>query len=174
MELLFYIASSVAIVASAMAITRRNAVHALLFVIVSFMAVSLMMYAIGAPYAAILEIIVYAGAIMMLFVFIVMILNMSISPEDEKRKTGFSTWILPFILGSILLFILAISFFKDPSWPSLYQVITPKQVGLTMFSRYILPVQLAGILLLAAIVGAYYLGRTKKRNKHRYLKNTEE
>lgn len=174
MDILFIVSSVVAVIASAMAITRRNAVHALLFLIVSLMGVSMMMYTIGAPYAAILEIIVYAGAIMMLFVFTVMMLNLSVSPEDEKRKTGFRTWIFPLILGAVLLSIMAISFLRDPSWEGLHQVILPKHVGRLMFSRYLLPVELAGVLLLAAIVGAYYLGRTRKRNLHRYLQNQED
>jgi NADH-quinone oxidoreductase subunit J len=117
---------------------------------------------------------VYAGAIMMLFVFTVMMLNLSVSPEDEKRKTGFKTWILPILLGAALLAVMFVSFLRDPSWSGLQQTIHPKHVGMLMFSRYLLPVQIAGVLLLAAIVGAYYLGRTRKRNLHRYLKNQEE
>ncbi|MCX7985866.1 MAG: NADH-quinone oxidoreductase subunit J [Bacteroidales bacterium] len=174
MNVLFIVSSVVAVIASAMAITRRNAVHALLFLIVSLMGVSMMMYTIGAPYAAVLEIIVYAGAIMMLFVFTVMMLNLSVSPEDEKRQTGFKTWIFPMVLGAILLGVMFLSFLSNPSWSGLQQTISPKQVGTLMFSRYLLPVQIAGVLLLAAIVGAYYLGRTRKRNLHRYLQNTEE
>lgn len=174
MSILFIASSVIAVIASAMAITRRNAVHALLFLIVSLMGVSMMMYTIGAPYAAVFEIIVYAGAIMMLFVFTVMMLNLSVSPEDEKRKTGFKTWIFPIVLGIALLGVMAMSILRDPSWSGLYQVIPPKHVGMLMFSRYLLPVQLAGVLLLAAIVGAYYLGRTRKRNLHRYLKNEED
>ncbi len=174
MSILFILSSVVAVIASAMAITRRNAVHALLFLIVSLMAVAMMMYTIGAPYAAILEIIVYAGAIMMLFVFTIMILNLSVSPEDEKRKTGFKTWIFPIFLGIILLILLSISFIKDSTWSGITQTIEPKAVGKLMFSRYILPVELAGILLLAAIAGAYYLGRTDKKNLHRYLQNQEK
>jgi NADH-quinone oxidoreductase subunit J len=174
MKTLFIIAAVISIFSSIMAITRRNAVHALLFFIVTLMSVSMMMYTIGAPYAAILEIIIYAGAIMMLFVFTLMMLNMKESPEDEKQKTRPVVWITPIILGSVLLVLLFLSILRNPSWSGLNQVITPKQVGIVMFNKYMLPVQLAGLLLLVAIVGAYYLGRTPKRNIHRYLKNEEE
>ncbi len=174
MSIIFIISACVAVFASAMAITRRNAVHALLFLISSLMAVAMMIYALGAPYAAILEIIIYAGAIMMLFVFTVMMLNLSVSPEDEKRKTGPKTWILPSLLGLIVLVLLLISFLNNTSWSGVVNTISAKQVGIIMFKRYMLPVQLAGFLLLAAIVGAFYLGRTLKRNLHRYLKDEQE
>lgn len=75
MNILFLIAAAVAIIATIMTVTRRNAIHALLYLIVSFLSVAVIFYLAGAPYAAALEIIVYAGAIVILFVFVVMMLN---------------------------------------------------------------------------------------------------
>lgn len=168
MNTLFLIAALVAIVSTVMVITRRNAVHALLFMALSLISVAVVFYTMGAPYAAALEIIVYAGAIMIFFVFVVMMLNLSVSPADEKKKTGWKTWILPVVLSLILMADFIVAFTKTNS-PVNAQVIAPKEVGISLFTTYILGVELAGILLLAGIVGAYHLGRTKQRNTHRYF-----
>lgn len=152
-----------------MAISRRNAVHALIFMVISLIAVAVVFYTLGAPYAAVLEIIVYAGAIMILFVFTVMMLNMSVSPEDEKRATGLKSWILPVSLSIILLGVLVTAFSKNSETAQLIKTVGPKEVGISLFTTYVLVAELAGILLLAAIVGAYHLGRTNKKELHRYL-----
>jgi NADH-quinone oxidoreductase subunit J len=68
----FYVASAVAVIATLLVVTRRNAAHALLYLIVSFLAVALMFFILGAPFAAALEVIIYAGAIMVFFVFVIM------------------------------------------------------------------------------------------------------
>ena len=75
MDAVFYIAAAVAILATIMVITRLNAVHALLYLIVSLLSVAVVFYTLGAPFIAALEVIIYAGAIMVLFVFVVMMLS---------------------------------------------------------------------------------------------------
>ena len=72
---LFYIAATIALVATVLAMTRANAIHALIYLIVSLLAVAVIFFLIGAPFAAALEIVIYAGAIMVLFVFVIMMLN---------------------------------------------------------------------------------------------------
>lgn len=173
MNILFYIAAIIAVFSTIMVITGRNAVHALLFLVVSLVSMSVVFYTLGAPYAAVLEMIVYAGAIMILFVFVVMMLNLSVSPEDEKRMTGIKTWILPVLLMLILIVDFLVALFNNLQHTQTTEVIGPKQVGISMFTTYLLGAELAGFLLLAGIVGAYHLGRTKKKNLHRYLENKE-
>lgn len=171
MNTLFFIASAIAIFSTIMVVTRHNAVHALLYLILSLLSVAVIFYILGASYAAALEIIVYAGAIMILFIFIVMMLNLNRSPEEERKTTRFKSWILPAVLNIILLG----EFFYICSSNSLayvpVQAIEVKKVSISLFSTYLLGVELAGMLLLAGIIGAYHLGRTKKRNLHRYLEN---
>ena len=86
MEVAFYIAASVAIVSTVLTITRLNAVHALLYLIVSLLAVAVVFYTMGAPLVAALEVIIYAGAIMVLFVFVVMMLNLGKRAAKAKRQ----------------------------------------------------------------------------------------
>lgn len=76
MEVTFYIASAVAILATIMVITRFNMVHALLYLVVSFLAIAVIFFVLGAPFIAALEVIVYAGAIVVLIIFVIMMLNL--------------------------------------------------------------------------------------------------
>ncbi len=174
MNILFYIASLIAIIASIMVITRHNAVHALLYLVLSLLAVAVVFYISGAPYAAALEIIVYAGAIVILFVFVVMMLNLDKSPEDEKSKTGYKTWIVPTVLSLVLIVEFIYAFLTNNPLQAKVQVVGVKQIAVSLFTTYLLGAELIGILLLAGIVGAYHLGRTKKRNLHRYLEVSQE
>ncbi len=157
-----------------MVITRRNAVHALLYLVLSLLAVAVVFYISGAPYAAALEIIVYAGAIVILFVFVVMMLNLNKSPEDEKLTMGYKVWIIPTILSLILIIEFIYAFIINNPLQEKIQVVGAKQIAVSLFTTYLLGAELIGILLLAGIVGAYHLGRVKKRNIHRYLETSQE
>lgn len=160
MELtLFYIAAAVALLATVFALTRTNATHALIYLIVSLLAVAVIFFLLGAPFAAALEIVIYAGAIMVLFVFVIMMLNLGEEGEKrERQRLNPAVWILPALLCVILLaeMIVIINGLEAPSTGAL---ITAKQVGLTLFGPYVLAVEIASMLLLAGLVGAYHVGR---------------
>ncbi len=155
----FYLAAIVALIASLRVITNTNPVHALLYLVVSLLAVACIFFALGAPFAAALEVIVYAGAIMVLFVFVVMMLNLGSTVTDqEKRWLGKKVWTGPAILSAILLIELL---FSLPSNNSALNAttISAKQVGIALFGPYVLAVELASMILLAAMVAAWHLGR---------------
>src|SRR5512135_1834477 len=84
--LLFYSTAFIAVIATLLAVTRLHAVHALLYFIISLLAVAVVFYQLGAPFLAALEVIIYAGAIMVLFVFVVMMLNMGSEAVAEERR----------------------------------------------------------------------------------------
>ena len=94
MTTLFYLAGAVAVVATFLVITRSRAVHALLYLVVSLLAVAVVFFTLGAPFAAALEVIIYAGAIMVLFVFALMILGLG--PEAGRRE---AQWLSPLAWG---------------------------------------------------------------------------
>ncbi len=85
MNSVFYVSALVAILSTVLVITRLNVVHALLYLIVSFFSVALIFFALGAPFVAALEIIIYAGAIMVLFVFVIMMLNLGPRSREQER-----------------------------------------------------------------------------------------
>ncbi len=166
MELtLFYIAAGVSLVSTMLVITRTNASHALIYLIVSLLAIAVIFYLMGAPFAAALEIVIYAGAIMVLFLFVVMMLNLgSEGVERERAWLEPRMWIGPSILTAILLLELLYVLVGTPGTTSAVAV-SPKEVGQVLFGPYLLAVELASVLLLAALVGAYHLGRRYMRSR---------
>jgi NADH-quinone oxidoreductase subunit J len=157
MTVTFYLSAIVAVTATVMVITRRNAVHALLYLIVSLLAVGLVFFTLGAPFAAALEVITYAGAIMVLFLFVIMLLNPQ--PSDGKRPFPIQ-WRGPGLLTAVLLAELIYLLVQGGQAVG-ETAVSPQQVGLTLFGPYLLGVELASMLLLAGLVGAYHLGRQR-------------
>jgi len=152
-----------------MAITGRNAIHSLLFLILSLLAVSVVFYLLQAPFIAALEVIIYAGAIMVLFIFVTMMLNIGLEKQTEKKWIRPGMWILPSILAAVLLADLVFALRGAGAISISGQIVEPKQVGISLFSTYLLAVEIAAILLLAGVIGAYHLGSQKKKVTHRFL-----
>jgi NADH-quinone oxidoreductase subunit J len=170
MEILFYIAAIIAIFSTVMVITRLNAVHALLYLVVSLLSVALIFFLLGAPFIAALEVIIYAGAIMVLFIFVIMMLNLgNAAKQQESQWLKPSMWIGPSGLAIIILVELLFVLTRNESEAFTTSVIYAKQVGTLLFGPYLIAVELAAMLLLAGIVGAYHLGRRKKASVHRFI-----
>ena len=163
----FYLLAIVAILASLRVITRTNPVHALLNMIVTLLALSGIFFALGAPFAGALEIIVYAGAIMVLFVFVVMMLNLGTQStlEEESWLTS-SAWAVPaglaFIVGLTLFSLIGMKHGFEGMMPAFIGVepVTAKMIGAKLFTEYLLLVEIAGFLLLAGLVAAYHLAKS--------------
>jgi len=158
MNVVFYVSGAVAVITTAVAITRRNAAHALLYLVVSLLAVALVFYALGAPLAAALEVIIYAGAIMVLFVFVIMMLGAA-GAQGEGSLKSVRLWILPAALCLLLAGELAFLLARNPAGRTGPGEVAPGAVGVALLGPYVLGVELASILLLAALVAAYHLGR---------------
>ena len=174
MVTLFYLSSTVAIIATLLAITQRHAVHALLYLVVSLLAVAVDFYVLGAVFVAALEVMVYAGAIMVLFVFVVMMLNVARHAMEVEREWLIPrNWYGPFILALILLGELAYCTVTSGSAPSFANAISPKQVGVALFRTYWIGVEIVSLLLTAGLVGACHLGhRAIGREEEQYGADT--
>ncbi len=163
MNLLFYISAFVAALSTFMVISGKNAVHALLYLIVSLLAMALIFFVLGAAFAAALEVIIYAGAIMVLFVFVIMMLNLgSSAARQESRWLTPGIWTGPSILAMILLAELVHLLTAEAAGIRAAEPVGPKQIGISLFGPYVLGVELASLLLLAGLVGAYHMGRPHK------------
>jgi NADH-quinone oxidoreductase subunit J len=161
MATLFYISAVIAILATLMVAVRANIVHALLYMLVSLLAVAMVLYTLGAAYAAVMEIIVYAGAILILFVFVIMMVNISAeSVRQERSWLGLGVWLGPVFLGLVLLGELLYVLLAGPGAPMTIQAIGAREVGASMFGAYMIGVELMSMLLLAGLVGAYHLARS--------------
>lgn len=159
MSVMFYGSALISILATLMVITRTNVVHALLYFIVSLLSIAVIFYTLGAPFAAALEVIVYAGAIMVLFLFVMMMLNLGQTTQEQERIwLSPALWIGPAILLLPLLgemiFVIQLSHEEMA-----HTVVSAKDVGIDLFGPYVLAVELASMLLLAGLVGAYHLAR---------------
>jgi len=163
---LFYIAGVVALLATLMVIRARSAAHGALYLVVSLLAVAVVFFTLGAPFIGALEIIVYAGAIMVLFVFVIMMLNV---PPSRRIRAGFwlspRAWFGPTLLALVLAAELAYILVAGLPGGTGVGVLGapdaatgPKGVALSLFGPYMLAVELASFLLLAGLVGAYHLG----------------
>jgi len=174
MLIAFYVAAAVAVLATILAITRKNAVHALLYLILSLLAVSVVFYVVGAPFVAALEVIIYAGAIMVLFLFVVMMLNIGEhATEVEMAWLKPAVWAWPSALAAILMVELIYVAVRAPRPAGTILVITPKDIGISLFGPYAIGVELASLLLMAGLVGAYHLGRRAYKEEDRYGADTD-
>lgn len=173
--LIFFISGGVAIAATILVITQYNMIHALLYLVVSFLALAVVFYVLGAPFAAALEVIVYAGAIVVLIIFAIMMLNLRKDVVEQERSwLTPSVWIGPGILCAVLLAELLYVLTADGYQGIASHAVESKAVGLSLYGPYLVAVELAGMLLMAGTVGAYHLGRQRKKVTHRFLETKEE
>ena len=158
----FYALAAVAIFASLRVVTLANPVHAILSMIVSLLAISGIFFVLGAPFAGALEIVVYAGAIMVLFVFVIMMLNLGMSNDErEERWLDAGTWAVPTGLTIIIAVVLYALIGLNHTDTAMIggTTISAKAVGTVLFTKYVMLVEVAALLLLAALVAAYHLGK---------------
>ncbi len=161
-SVIFYVLAIVILVSTVLAITRRQVVHAVVYLIISFVGTGLLFYLLGAPFLAVLEVIIYAGAIMVLFLFIMM----TVTVESAGNAKGeIYQWLPAIVLSLISFFVGGILIFEVPaSKMSLNTgIVTPAAFGQFIFKTYWFPVEIASFLLLIGLVGALYLGRRESK-----------
>lgn len=157
---IFYILSILMIFSSLMVLISRKPIHSLLYLIFSFFTLAGHYILLNAQFLAVVHIIVYAGAIMVLFLFTVMLLNLNIVAEARKSRL---TQVIAVIASGVLLVSLvgALKGLKiEPAIdPATLQIGTVQNLGRVLFNQYVLPFEIASILFISAMVGAVMLGR---------------
>jgi NADH-quinone oxidoreductase subunit J len=155
---LFIIASDIAVIATILAIVARVTLHALLYLAVSLIAVAVAFYTLGAPFVAALEVIIYAGAIVVLFVFAVMLIAPEVHAGAGMRsRWSRLSWLGIGVLVLVLLGELVVVVAWGPSAPAGGETVGPTAVAVSLFGPYALAVELASMLLLVALIGARHL-----------------
>ncbi len=156
---IFYLLALVVLLATLLAVTARNLMHAVVHLVISFVATAMLFYLLGAPMLAALEVIIYAGAVMVLFVFIVIALAMPVSGGEGWRYLR--QWLPAAVLSVVLLVAMAAMIAADPasSQPLHLAMVSPARFGRFVMREYWLPVEVVSFLLFVALVGALYLGR---------------
>jgi NADH-quinone oxidoreductase subunit J len=157
---IFYALAAIILASTALAITRRNLVHAVVYLVFSFFGSAMMFYLFGAPLLAVLEVIIYAGAIMILFLFIIMMVKVEAS---EERLFPIRQWLPIAMFGVIYLIVGAVIVSSAPGNQVTLEIALaePKAFGEYLFQRHWLVIEIISLLLLVALIGALHLGRKK-------------
>ena len=165
-SVIFYILAGVILLTTGIAITRRNLVHAVVYLVFSFFGSAMLFYLFGAPLLAVLEVIIYAGAIMILFLFIIIMVKAE-APEERVFPTR--QWLPMVLTGAVYLVLGAGIVSSAPGSQVTLEIALakPKVFGEYLFQRHWLVIEIVSLLLLIALVGALYLGRKKGVGKSR-------
>ena len=160
-----YLLAAATMTATLLCITRTNPVHAVIYLVHAFFDLALIFYLLGAPLVAAWEMIIYAGAIMVLFLFIIMMLELA--PGGKTLDVDFQRWVPVLLLSLVTLGCTVVLIVLDPSAAiegAAYHA-SPREFGTALFDRYALAVQVVSFQLLFAAVGAYYVGRGEPRKR---------
>jgi NADH-quinone oxidoreductase subunit J len=155
---IFYLLAIVILMATGLAITRRQPIHAALYLVVAFLGTAALFFLLGAPLLAAFVVIVYAGAIMVLVLFVIMLF------QQSSRELGLlSEWGPATLLGIVFLAVTVAMVFKDPGSRIALQSARaqPRDFGLFLFERYWLAVEIVSLLFLVALVAIIQLGKRR-------------
>ena len=159
-QTLFYILAGVTVIATLYAISARQSVHAIVYLVTSFFALAAIFFLLGAPMVAVFEVIIYAGAIMVLFMFVIMMLDLG-HPERAGRPT-LRDWWPALLLGGITL-ASSLTLFGATASTGMAgtAALSVREFSLALFSKHGVAVEVISLQLLFALVGALYLGRKR-------------
>ena len=166
-EILFWILSAVAVLAAMMMITSRNPVYSVLWLIITFFCISGHYILLNAQFLAIVNIIVYAGAIMVLFLYVLMLMDLKKDNEPQKNK-----WlkIIGAVAGGSLLLVLIAALRnteKQMAELNTGDIGLIENLGRVLFTEYVVPFEISSILFLSAMVGAVVLGKREEKMVNR-------
>jgi NADH-quinone oxidoreductase subunit J len=164
-EILFWILAAVALISAVSVIASKNPVYSVLSLIVTFFAISGHYVLLNAQFLAVVNIIVYAGAIMVLFLFVIMLMNLSKESEPQKNKY---LKLIGAVAGGCLLLVL-VAALRDTEQKMVE--LTTGEIGLiqnlgkVLFNDYVVPFEISSVLFLSAMVGAVVLGKREQRDR---------
>lgn len=170
--LFLYGTLAVVVVGSAIGLViSRNAVYAALFLVLNFMAVGLLYLALGAPFIALVQVTVYAGSIMVLFMFVIMLLGAEQLPftEPVRGQRAIGLLLAVAFMAEIALYIQLRSTPLGDLPPIPPEFSTPAKIGMLLFDRYLVAFEVTAVILLAATVGAIMLTKQDKSTQEAAL-----
>jgi NADH-quinone oxidoreductase subunit J len=164
-QVLFYFLSALALGSALMVVISRNPVHSVLWLIVTFFAISGHYIMLNAQFIGIVNLIVYAGAIMVLFLFVIMLMNLNAETEPQKNK-----WMkfAGVVSGGCLLLVL-VAALKDAEVKGKATQLVTGEIGLienlgkALFTDFVVPFEISSVLFLSAMVGAVVIGKREPK-----------
>jgi NADH-quinone oxidoreductase subunit J len=172
-KLIFFYFAIVILASAILTITRRNPVHSILFMLLLFFHIAGVFVLLNAEFLAAVQIIVYAGAILILYLFVVMLLNVD-RESSAARANRFWPWMVAFgivIAGEIVLLISRGTFPAETGQPMQLAGTGVNELGIVLYQKYLVPFEIASVILLVGLVGAVMLA--KKNVKEQDEKETE-
>jgi NADH-quinone oxidoreductase subunit J len=160
-SVIFYAVGLVILAATALAVTRRNPIHAVVYLVVSFLGSGALFFLLGAPFLAAVEIIIYAGAIMVLFLFVVMMFRIE---KVEPKGYSWRQWGPALLCGVLFLSLLSLAALRDPVGRATLEtaMVSPADFGRWVFQKYWLSIEGISLLLFLALIAAIHLGRVRR------------
>ncbi|OFY72053.1 MAG: NADH dehydrogenase [Bacteroidetes bacterium RIFCSPLOWO2_12_FULL_37_12] len=164
-EIAFFSLSILAVIFAILVITAKNPVHSVLFLVMTFFSIAGHFVLLNAQFIAVVHVIVYAGAIMVLFLFVIMLMNLNKESEPAKPL-----WLkLSGVITSGLLLLVLTAVFRKTVDKTAHVLPNPdiglvKNLGMTLFNDFLLPFELSAVLFLTAMVGAVFIGKVKAGN----------
>ncbi len=159
--IIFIFLSVLAVGSALMVVTRKNPVYSVLYLVVTFFAISGHYILLNAQFLAIVNLIVYAGAIMVLFLFVVMMMNLNIDAEPQKNKLVRFAGV---ISGGCLMLVMLSALMKSKAAVQMgegdYGLV--KTLGRQLFNEYVLPFEISSVLFLSAMIGAVVISKREK------------
>lgn len=168
--LAFYLFAAATIASALMVVTSRNAVHSVLFLILAFFSASALFVLRGAEFVAMILVIVYVGAVAVLFLFVVMMLDINFA----EMRAGFQKYLpIGLVVGGILVFELVAAMYGDAfsgaTLPAASEISNTRALGNVLYTKYMYLFQVAGLILLVAMIGAISLTMRRRSGVRRQV-----
>ncbi len=164
-QIVFYFFAALAVISAVLVVTRRNVVQSAIFLITALLATAGIFLQLHAEFLFIVQVILYAGGIMVLFVFVIMLINLDVSLHQVQfNRQWWLGLLLALVLGAQLTVAIAVGRSGLPlGEPAPATMLEPSTqlVGRVLFSEYMLPFEIASILLLVAMIGAVVMAKKK-------------
>ena len=161
----FYFFAALAIVSAILVVTRRNAVQSAIFLVTALLATAGIFLSLNAEFVFIVQVILYAGGIMVLFVFVIMLVNLDISLRSVQfNRQKWVAGVLALVLGAQVVFAVWLgsgTLRLPPRHLAVMPARNTEAVGQALFSQYILPFEIASVLLLVAMIGAVVMAKRR-------------
>jgi NADH-quinone oxidoreductase subunit J len=157
-SLIFYLLATLLVIASLMVVFLRNVVHSAMALVTALLLISVLFVTLHAPMVGVLQVMVYAGAIMVLFLFVIMFLNPAALERQRGLWWGFGT-ILGLMLAGVLVPLVATNDLPPDPVAATELFGSPEMLAKSLFNDYVLPFEIASVLLLVAIIGAVVLAK---------------
>lgn len=157
---LFYLLAAVTVIGTVLAITEKHPVHAIVYLVSSFFSLAAIFFLLAAPLIAMFEVIIYAGAVMVLFMFVIMMLD--VGRSGDGLRPGLRQWLPAMLLAGVILALLGMML-AHGGWPApgAGAAATLRDFSLTLFRQHGVAIEIISLQLLFAVVGALYFGKRR-------------